>query len=237
LTREKCTDDHADLLTLSDSAEANHCNRRAEQVESEVCENTEQIVLKPGVSVGVHLTDRILEPVEEEWMRGSQSVRRSRLLHCQPEKGSLVISHQTKTRSSVRVVELSTSEIRRNSTAAVQADSPEVVGCERRVSVHNRGDAVQVEVLETHCASRIQSCSVGEVDATGIHETLSRLSRRVDARVRVEVLDVIERLHVVPEIDVAQDRCSHNCEEQCQCGEGVSARISLPLLCAACEEA
>merc|ERR1719379_723203 len=92
--------------------EPNDCADDAEKVEGEVCEYAKQVILEPVIAIGIHFSDWVLHPIEKQGMCCLDIVSCFWLLHCQAEKRSLIITHQTEPGSSMRIVEFTTPEIR-----------------------------------------------------------------------------------------------------------------------------
>merc|ERR1719272_30562 len=135
------------------------------------------------------------------------------------------------------VVELTAAEVRGHATAAIDANRPEVVGCKLAVTVDDWCHTVQVQVLETHCLLHVQTSAVGKVDSSSIHQLLALFAGRVDRRVGVQVLNVVERLHVVPEVHVSKDCCEADSDEERECSVCVPHWVAVARLCPVGKEA
>jgi len=136
----------------------------------------------------------------------------------------------------VWVVEFATTEIRGDPTAAVKPHCPEVVGGKLLFPMDDRCNAVQIKILEAHCFLHVKACAIAEVHAACVHELLPLLARRVHRGVCIEILYVIERLHVVPEIHVTKDRCEKASHKQGESGKGIPHGIPVTLLRAICQK-
>merc|ERR1719421_1134272 len=73
---------------------------------------------------------------------------------------------------------------------------------------------VEVQILEAHRLLHVQPGPITEVNTSSVHQLLTLLTRWVHGWVRVQVLNVIKGLHVVPEVHVSKDRCEQRCKEQ-----------------------
>mmetsp|Transcript_8208 Transcript_8208/g.21740 ORF Transcript_8208/g.21740 Transcript_8208/m.21740 type:complete len:273 (+) Transcript_8208:24-842(+) len=214
----------------ADLREADDGNHRAKEVEGEVSEDAEEVILEAIVPVGVHLCDGVLHPVEEQGMRRLDVVCCLGLLHGQPEEGPLVVTHKAEPRTRMGVVELTAAEVGRDPAAAIHTNSPKVVGCELLLAMDDGCDAVQVQVLEAHGFAHVQPRAIRKVDTPRIHQLLPLLPGRVHRRVGVEVLDVVERLHVEPKVHVSKDRGSNAGNKERDGGEGIPHLIAIHLL-------
>mmetsp|Transcript_94557 Transcript_94557/g.271192 ORF Transcript_94557/g.271192 Transcript_94557/m.271192 type:complete len:352 (+) Transcript_94557:3-1058(+) len=213
----------------TDFREAHDSNHSAEEVEGEVCEDTKEVVLEAIVPIGIHLCNRILHPVEKQGMRRLDVVSCLGLLHSQPEEGPLVVTHKAEPRTRMGVVELTAAEVGRDPAAAIHTNSPKVVGCELLLAMDNGRDAVQVQVLEAHGFAHVQPRAIRKVDTPRIHQLLPLLTGGIHRWVRIEVLDVIERLHVEPEVHVSEDRRGNGGNAERDGGEGIPHLVA-PLL-------
>jgi len=201
-------------LALSDLREHNDAHDNTEEVEGEVSEDTEKVVLETIIAVRVHLSNRILHPVEEERVRGLDVVGSLGLLDGKAEEGALIITHETKTRSCVKIVELTAAEVACDTRAAIETNSPEIVRCDGLVANNNWSNTVEVKILETHGVLVVEAGTTGEIHAAGVHQLLSLLTAWVNVWVGVKVLNVIEWLHVVPEVHVTKKGTHSNSNKQ-----------------------
>jgi len=86
-----------------------------------VGEDPQQVVFEAIITIAIHLSNRVLEPVEEQGVGGLDAVGSGGLLDGQAEEGTLIVPHQTETITGVGVVELTATEIRRHGGTAVEA--------------------------------------------------------------------------------------------------------------------
>merc|ERR1719326_2477456 len=83
----------------------------AEQVECEECEGAHHEVLEAVFTIDIHLSNGILHPIEEYWMRRFDVVCRLSLLHRKPEEWATVWTHEPQTCMCVWIVELTAAEV------------------------------------------------------------------------------------------------------------------------------
>ncbi len=93
-----------------------------------------------------------------------QLVRRRRLLNREPKERPLIVPHEPEPTPGMGVIPFPTPEVTGDSGAAVKTDSPKIVALKSRVSIDNRRNTVQIQVLEAHRPAGIKTGVVGEVD-------------------------------------------------------------------------
>jgi len=102
--------------------------------------------------------------------------------------------------------------------------------------MNNWGNAIQVQVLEAHCFFPIEAGAIAEVHTSCIHQLLPFLSRWVDRGVSVEVLNVVEWLHIVPEVHVAKDAGQERSDKESQSCKRVPHWVSITLFGSVCKK-
>mmetsp|Transcript_29668 Transcript_29668/g.71300 ORF Transcript_29668/g.71300 Transcript_29668/m.71300 type:complete len:212 (-) Transcript_29668:34-669(-) len=98
--------------------------------------------------------------------------------------------------------------------AAVDPGSPEIVGLRLHLSLDDRGDAVDIQVLEPHRLSRVHVGPRSEIQPASIHHLGGALLRGVYVRVRVQCLRCIIRVHAVEKIHIPQHHSGDHRHEQ-----------------------
>merc|ERR1719217_1079137 len=117
------------------------------------------------------------------------------------------------------VVELAAAEVRRHTAATIDADCPEIVRRKLLLAIDDRRYAKEVEILEAHRFLHVQASAICEIYTACIHQLLPFFARGIHGGVRVQVLDVIERLHVIPKVHVAKYNCENKSNGKGNCSE------------------
>mmetsp|Transcript_8676 Transcript_8676/g.22332 ORF Transcript_8676/g.22332 Transcript_8676/m.22332 type:complete len:267 (+) Transcript_8676:69-869(+) len=190
-----------------------HQQRRIREERQEHCHDESPVA---HALPGPDLSDGVLQPVEEEWVRAHQVMRSLGLQHRHAIERPPALDEHAQATLRMRVIPLAAAEVRRILRAAVHADSPEV---EATVSLALRVDdrryAVQVTQLEAAGPAPVKDHLIAKVDLAGILVTqpprwhsLARpepLRRGVHIHVGRQVLRVVARLHQLPESQVAKE--------------------------------
>jgi len=210
------------IVARRESRNANNGTDHTEDVDAEMDKHAQKVVFETVIGEGVHFSDGILHPIEEQGMGRGDLISSLSLLDSQSEEGALVIFHQTETGAGLGVVEFAALEASGSTRAAIDTDGEELVlGRRGLVTDHDGRDAIVVKILEPHSLGFVDGGSFGEIDSAGVHELLSFCRQNVHVGVDVEVVDVVEGLHVEPEVHVAKNATGNHGDEARHGSEGV----------------
>mmetsp|Transcript_9107 Transcript_9107/g.25448 ORF Transcript_9107/g.25448 Transcript_9107/m.25448 type:complete len:295 (+) Transcript_9107:391-1275(+) len=121
----------------------------------------------------------------------------------------------------VGVIELAAVEVGGAARAAAEAHGPEVISRERQQRAGGAldgdgGHAVHIQIAKAHGPPDVEARHVRELNPPRVHELLATGCCRAHGAVLIEVHVVVVRVHVGPEVQVAEDhaKCPANTDGQ-----------------------